>query len=116
MKKELTERQRGWLIHLERARESGGTLKAYAQAHGISAGSLYEAKSRLTRAGFSRGAAVKSPRARAAFVPAHITPAHSTGAVCRLTHASGWVLECAALPAPAWLLAVVRCETDDAQA
>jgi len=34
-----------WLEHLEKAREHGGPLKAYADANGLSAGALYAAKS-----------------------------------------------------------------------
>ena len=39
-----------WLDHLRRWREQGGTLKAYAQANGLSVGALYAAKSSHERA------------------------------------------------------------------
>ncbi|MCW5738439.1 MAG: hypothetical protein KIS73_30235 [Enhydrobacter sp.] len=45
----LTERQRFWLAHLRRC--GTGSLGAYAAEHGLSAGSLYEARSRLRRRG-----------------------------------------------------------------
>ena len=45
----LTERQRFWLEHL---RACGvGSLKAYAEANGLSVSALYEAKSRFKRLG-----------------------------------------------------------------
>jgi len=45
----LTERQRFWLEHLRACGDS--SLKAYAEAHGLSLGALYEAKSRFRRLG-----------------------------------------------------------------
>ena len=45
----LTERQRFWLEHLHAC--GGGSLKEYAQEHGLELGGLYEAKSRLKRKG-----------------------------------------------------------------
>ncbi len=111
-----TERQRWWLAQLQRARDSGQTLKAYAQSHGISLYSRYDAKSRLTRAGLWRDVTFKPTRASTAFVPVQIEPARPTAWVCRLTHTSGGVVECAQLPDPAWLRALRKRETDDATA
>ena len=45
----LTARQRFWLAHLRRC--GTGSLGAYAAEHGLSAASLYEARSRLRRRG-----------------------------------------------------------------
>ena len=45
----LTERQRFWLVHLRRC--GSGSLGAYAAEHGLSASSLYAARSRLRRRG-----------------------------------------------------------------
>ena len=43
----LTERQRFWLMHLRVCEKSGLTMRAYAEQHGLSVSSLYEAKRRL---------------------------------------------------------------------
>ena len=45
----LTERQRFWLEHLRAC--GSGSLKAYAQAHGLDLRGLYDAKARLKRKG-----------------------------------------------------------------
>lgn len=45
----LTERQRFWLEHLRAC--GSGSLKAYAQTHGLDLRALYDAKARLKRKG-----------------------------------------------------------------
>ena len=88
------ERRRFWQRHLRAWSRAGGTLKAYAQAHGLCVHSLYAARSRLERASPSRTAAPdrSSPR----FVPVHVTApvsAPSEGAVVRVYLRNGVVLE-----------------------
>lgn len=106
MRKELTERQRYWLKHIDRAAERGDTLKAYAQRRGLSVGAMYQAKSELKRLG-----ALPSPPKQAVvvsdFVPAQIEPVRSVTR-CRLRHWSGWELECEEWPDPRWLRAVME--------
>ena len=46
---ELTERQAFWLAHLRACGK--GSLKAYAEAHGLDVRALYDAKARLKRKG-----------------------------------------------------------------
>ncbi|MBF0382737.1 MAG: hypothetical protein HQL69_17075, partial [Magnetococcales bacterium] len=41
MAEELTERQRYWLGHLRACEESGGSMKGYADDHGLAAQELY---------------------------------------------------------------------------
>jgi hypothetical protein len=48
---ELSVRQREWFQHLRAAERSGGTIKAYAAAHGLSVQSLYAAGKRLRHGG-----------------------------------------------------------------
>ena len=105
MMKKLTQRQRFWLAHVRRATQSGQTLKAYAEAQGISLSALYEASSKRSRGGIVDGEeAAASGKPSAAFVPVNVT---NTGTMaCRLTHDSGWVLECERLPDPDWLIAL----------
>ena len=42
----LRPREQFWLDHLRTARKQGQTLKAYAQAHGLSVSALYTAHNR----------------------------------------------------------------------
>ena len=51
----LTERQRFWLEHLRAC--GSGSLKAYAEAHGLDLRALYDAKARLKRKGALPGVA-----------------------------------------------------------
>ena len=47
----LTPRQQFWAEHLRQCAERGQSLAAYAAAHGLKVGGLYEAKSHLRRRG-----------------------------------------------------------------
>lgn len=104
MVKKVTQRQRFWLAHVERATQSGQTFKAYAEAHGLSLGALYEASSKRLRGIVDEEGAAASGMCPGAFVPVNVT---NTGTMpCRLRHDSGWVLECEGLPDPNWLIAL----------
>ena len=105
---ELTQSDRGWLEHLRRAHAERVTLVEYARAAGLKVGSLYEARRSLQRKG------VRVPGAEAGatkeqkppeFVPVRVAPSvvSATTTVCRLRHASGWVIECASWPDASWL-------------
>lgn len=47
----LTDQQRRWLAHVQRAEGRGESLTEYARRHGLKVSSLYETKRRLSRAG-----------------------------------------------------------------
>ena len=64
----LTKRQRFWLEHLRAC--GSGSLKAYAEAHGLDVRAMYEAKARLKRKG-----ALSSPPARLVRVEPARSPA-----------------------------------------
>lgn len=51
----LSERQRYWLEHLRRCRSEAGTIKGYAEVHGLSLPSLYFWKRKLTVMGVLEG-------------------------------------------------------------
>ena len=79
-------RDQFWLGHLRALHEQGQSLSAYAEAHGLSSGSLYRARSRLRRR-----ALVGEPEGVApAFVPVRI--ARPTTA-CRVHLPNGVVVE-----------------------
>lgn len=114
---ELTKRQQFWLEHVRRAKASGEPLTRYAKSRGLSIGALNQAKSRLQQRGFLRREGPTAQRADGeAFVPVRIEPVAGTNAACRLRHGSGWELECAALPEPRWLRALIESESGDAAA
>ena len=114
---ELTKRQQFWLEHVRRAKASGEPLTRYAKSRGLSIGALQQAKSRLVQRGLLRRETPAAPRSDGeAFVPVRIEPVARMNAACRLRHDSGWELECAALPEPRWLRALIGSESGDAAA
>ena len=63
--KDLTEKQRHWLTHLEACEKSEQTITSYAAAHGLDRRVLYSWRSQLQRKGLLGGsAASSSPRSR----------------------------------------------------
>lgn len=91
----LTERQQFWLEHIRAC--GTGSLKAYAEAHDLRVGSLYEAKKKLRRLGV-----LEEPCARAAssrFVRVSresVSPSPPT--MCRIHLRNGTVVEVAGAP------------------
>ena len=85
----LTDRQRFWLEHLRAC--GSGSLKAYAEAHGLELGTLYEVKSRLKRMG-----ALDAPATRFSRVQCE-TPS-APPSVCRVHLCNGTVVEVACAP------------------
>jgi hypothetical protein len=108
MKKGLSKTMVGWLGHVRAANERGMGLSAYAQAKGLSASGLYQAKSQLMKVGAwprphrRKGSATKAKPSE--FVAVHV--ASPMG--CRLSHVSGWSIECDALPSTTWLNELLR--------
>lgn len=110
MSGELSEKMQAWLGHVRAAVERGMTLSAYAAQAGLSAGALYQAKAQLMKVGaWPRSSRVKvtgmSKRHRegSRFVAVEV----SAPMGCRLSHVSGWSIECASLPPVAWLNALL---------
>ena len=96
---ELTERQRHWLRHIQAAERRDEPLTIYAEEHGLSVSSLYEAKRHLRKAGVieaSRGARKSRPkRATPTFVPVSVgeTIPLPKSSVLRVRLCSGAILE-----------------------
>ena len=89
MRGELSIKMKAWLGHVRAASESSQSLRGYAQAQGLSAAAMYQAKSLLMKSGAwpraSRpisatrviaSAAVRGRRAAASFVPVQILECH----------------------------------------
>lgn len=88
----LTDRQRFWLEHLHAC--GTGSLKSYADEHGLEIGALYEAKSRLKRKGMLDAASVRFTRVRCDS-PA---PSAASATVCRIHLRNGTLVEVACAP------------------
>jgi hypothetical protein len=110
MSVELSEKMSAWLVHVRAASEQGVSVRAYASSQGLSANAMYQAKAQLTTVGAwprvsrhlkSSGKPVEHSR----FVRAKVVPASMP---CRLSHVSGWRIECESLPPAEWLASVLR--------
>ena len=87
----LSPRQQFWAEHLRQCAERGQSLAAYAAAHGLKVGGLYEAKSHLRRRGLWPVAAPRFVRVQAK--RASEAPQGST--VYRVSLPTGVVVEAA---------------------
>lgn len=100
----LTERQSFWLGHLRACGD--GSLKAYADANGLDARGLYDAKARLKRKGLlpsSPGRLVRVEHASAGVAGAALCRVHlrngvSVEVVCAPEHWGELLASVAALP------------------
>jgi transposase-like protein len=94
-----------WTSHVEACHREGGTASVYARQHGLTLASLYYWRRKLKLAGaVSDGASAPANT----FVVLRVMDAAAGAAVgpCALVLRSGLRLELAALPSPAWLLAL----------
>jgi hypothetical protein len=101
--RELTERNRFWLRHLERQAAGTETSKAYAAREKLSICALYQARMRLVAQGALRAAPARKdsrPETATAVGFTRVAlPAPAPAAVaCRLRLSSGMVLEWSAPP------------------
>ena len=108
-----TRREQGLLVHIRRAKARKVTLTQYCRANGLNVQSLYNLRSRLSRKEAGRRPA-PTPRKRKAatpFVAVRVASAATTlSAACRL-QVKGWVIECANLPSPEWLVGLIAGDT-----
>jgi hypothetical protein len=88
-----TERDRFWLRHLEAIERSSQSASAYARSHGLSVGTLFQAKRRLVQRGLI-------PERRVSFTRVQVDrePRTVEAGPFRLRLASGVVLEWASAP------------------
>lgn len=94
------QRQREWLSHLEVWREQGGSLKAYALAHGVSQSALYSARRVLTQRGIWQGRRRESRTHPAApkLVPVRVRAMAPAVAMFRVLLPNGIVSRCRSRP------------------
>lgn len=88
-------RQREWLVHLQAWRKQGGSLRAYAVAHGLSPSGLYAARRVLTQRGLwppDGGDAPQRPSA-AKLAPVRLTSMPAAVSAFRVLLPNGVVVE-----------------------
>lgn len=106
MTNELSERQRYWFEHLQRASEQQVSLARYAHEQGLAVQQLYGAKTWLVKIGVWPGGTQRAALPSSEFVAVRMLPG-SHAVRCRLSHVSGWSVECEGWPDAAWLRSVV---------
>jgi len=125
---ELTAGERRFLEHARRAQQERLPLSEYCRAKGLSPYALYSMRRQLREKGIlgPKSSPSGGPEQAAAgrlakrFVAVRVAeaqqaaPPSPAGMVCRLRHASGWLIECGAWPPSSWLREIVR-EVSDAR-
>jgi transposase-like protein len=99
--RKLTDKQRGWLEHVEACEVSGGSMKAYAEKHGLDLQQFYLWKGRLKKLGLIEGAS-----RNLSIEPARINSSVSRGASIGL--ANGIKIEVPADFDPACMTELLR--------
>lgn len=97
----LTVKQRGWLEHVEACEVTGGSMKAYAEKHGLDLQQFYLWKGRLKKLGLIKGAS-----RNLSIEPVRIDSSVSRGASIRL--ANGIKIEAPADFDPASMTELLR--------
>jgi len=119
MKKDLTDKQRHALEHVERARSAGMRLTDYARAHGVGIRAIYDSTAALRKKGLL---AQVAPRSQSAFVAVRVKAADKADRVptavpgmltCRL-RLGAVLIECAQWPPATWVVALGTGQADAA--
>ena len=92
-----------WTSHIEACRREGMAASVYARQHGLTLASLYYWQRKLTRAAVTGADGTANQ-----FVALRVvdTAGGAATGMCTMVLRSGLRLELAALPPPAWLLAL----------
>lgn len=109
------EREAAYLQHLQRAKGLRISLCEYCRRNGLQVKEWYQVRRHMVQKGLVPGTLGGGRRngsrpPAAAFVPVRLTtatPAAPTTTRCLIRHPSGWMIECASLPAANWLSALV---------
>ena len=105
--KNLSEQERTCLEHLRQAQELGLTFSKYCRERDLRIHQWYWVKRALLRKGVIAGRRKPEAKPAAGFVPVRIAPAAAAGPACRISHPSGWVIECGSFPQTQWLSALM---------
>lgn len=97
----LTKKEREYLEHSRQAQELGISFAEYCRQKGLAANPWYWVRSRLVRKGVLSGRDKAEGHESAGFAPVHVVSSSATA--CRISHPSGWVIECESLPQAQWL-------------
>lgn len=105
---ELSEKERACLEHLRQAREQGKSFSQYCREQDLSHNQWYWVKREMVRKGAIAGRGKANAKGQGAkpagFVPVRLSPSVTAVAVvCRVSHPSGWVMECGSFPQAQWL-------------
>ena len=92
-----------WTSHVEACHREGVAASVYARQHGLTLASLYYWRRKLTRAAVTGADGAAKQFVALRVVDMAVGTATGT---CTLVLRSGLCLELAALPPPAWLLAL----------
>ena len=103
----LSERERACLEHLRQAQELGLTFSQYCRERDLPMNRWYWYKRSLVRKGIIAVRPKPKEERPARFVPVRIAPAAAAGPACRISHPSGWVIECGSFPQTQWLSALM---------
>jgi len=80
-RRKLTDKQRSWLEHVEACEVSGGSMKAYAETHGLDLQQFYLWKGRLKKLGL-----IKEASRNLSMEPVRINSSVCLGASIRLAN------------------------------
>ena len=111
----VAEREAAYLEHLQRAKALGISLSEYCRRNELQVKEWYQVRRHMVQKGLMTrtqggGRRNGSRPPAAAFVPVRLTtapPAAAAAAPCLIRHPSGWMIECASLPAASWLSELV---------
>lgn len=109
---DLTLGERRYLERVREAQTEGVSLRDYYLAHGLSLRMLSRVQRQLAHKGIVTSPSGAPAQAGGAGKLIEIQMAESVGrgavplagAVCRLRHPSGWVIECGLWPDPQWMV------------
>lgn len=114
-KVELSEKERACLDHLRQAREQGKSFSQYCREQNLSHNQWYWVKREMLRKGViavrgeAKAKAKRQGAKPAGFVPVRLSPS-APPVVCRVSHPSGWVMECGSFPQAQWLATLLSGE------
>ncbi len=108
---ELTLGERRYLERVREAQSEGVSLRDYYLAHGLSLRMLSRVQRQLSDKGMvpPPSGAVVEACTTGKLIEVRVGDCvgraglPATGAVCRLCHPSGWVIECGVWPEPVWI-------------